>query len=214
LKSHPVEYHMFDVMHADGYDVTQLPLLSRKQLLRDVVSPTRRIKVVKHKKEKGEEYFTETCARPGAEGIIAKRATSVYSGKRSRDWLKFKCASEQEFVVGGWTEPQGSRTGLGALLVGYYDRDGTLRYAGKVGTGFDRAMLDLLTKELKPLAVAKPPFVDEKLPRHAHWVKPKLVVQIGFGEWTDTQRLRHPRFLGIRRDKKPREVVRETPSDG
>jgi bifunctional non-homologous end joining protein LigD len=118
----------------------------------------------------------------------------------------------QEFVIGGYTDPQGSRTGLGALLLGYYDRDGNLVYAGKVGTGFDTRMLRLLHDELAPLERDKPPFTKGDLPRSGvHWTEPRLVAQIGFSEWTAAGQLRHPRFEGLRRDKSPEEVVREVP---
>ena len=150
------------------------------------------------------------CAQRGQEGVIAKRAASTYQPSRSKDWLKFKCSLEQEFVIGGYTDPQGSRSGFGALLVGYHDEDGGLRYAGKVGTGFDRALLTKLTAELKKRRRDDPPFVDRGVARGAaHWVKPELVAQVGFSEWTGDGRLRHPRFVGLRRDKDPKQVIRE-----
>jgi ATP-dependent DNA ligase len=124
--------------------------------------------------------------------------------------LKFKCTNEQEMVIGGYTDPQGSRTGFGALLVGYYE-DGELRYAGKVGTGFGGETLSMLTKELKKRERSTPPFADRGIARRdAHWVKPELVAQIGFAEWTGDGRLRHPRYIGLRRDKPPKKVVRES----
>jgi ATP-dependent DNA ligase len=158
----------------------------------------------------GEAYFADAC-RKGLEGIIAKRAASPYVAGRSDDWLKFKCVNEQELVVGGYTEPQGSRSGLGALLVGYYDK-GALRFAGKVGTGFGREMLERLTARLGKLERPTSPFADYagRLPS-IHWVKPSVVVQLGFQEWTADGRLRQARFLGIREDKRAADVVRETP---
>jgi ATP-dependent DNA ligase len=129
--------------------------------------------------------------------------------RRTRDWLKFKCVNEQEFVIGGYTDPQGGRLGFGALLVGYH-RGGKLVYAGKVGTGFDSATLQSLGRRLAQLEIDHSPFVPEGLPRrHVHWVKPKLVAEIRFTEWTKDGKLRHPRFRGLRDDKRPTEVVRE-----
>jgi bifunctional non-homologous end joining protein LigD len=152
----------------------------------------------------------ERACRSGWEGIIAKRADSPYSGRRSRDWLKLKCLFEQELVVGGFTEPQRSRVGLGALLVGYYE-DARLRYAGKVGTGFDQAALRELRERLDRLEVDESPFDEpvKPLPRGTHWTRPELVAQLGFAEWTGAGRLRQARFLGLREDKDPRDVVRE-----
>jgi ATP-dependent DNA ligase len=151
--------------------------------------------------------FSEAC-RKGWEGVIAKRADSPYRQTRSRDWLKFKCSAEQELVIGGFTAPKGSRTDLGALLVGYYE-DGRLRYAGKVGTGFTRATLADLAARLEPLRRETSPFADEVRERTATWVEPRLVGEVGFSEWTRDGRLRHPKFLGLREDKPAEEVVRE-----
>ena len=136
----------------------------------------------------------------------ARRAP--YTSGRSRDWLKFKCSAEQELVIGGYTPPHGSRTELGALLLGYYE-DGRLRYAGKVGTGFTRATLRDLAARLEPLRRDDSPFADEVRERGATWAQPLLVAQVGFTEWTRDGRLRHPRFLGLRDDKAAAEVVRE-----
>jgi ATP-dependent DNA ligase len=158
-----------------------------------------------------ERRFAEAC-RSTWEGLIAKRAEAPYVAGRSRDWLKLKCVWEQELVVGGYTEPAGSRTDFGALLVGYYEGR-QLKYAGKVGTGYDAATLRELGRRLRKLETAKPPFVDARpIPRGTHWVEPKLVAQIGFAEWTNDGRLRQPRFLGLRDDKRPADVARERPS--
>ncbi len=140
-------------------------------------------------------------------------AAGRYVSGRPSDWLKLKCLAEQEVVVGGWTEPRGSRTGLGALLVGVYD-ESQLLYAGKVGTGFDRPTLDDLVARLAPLERDESPFAEPIKPRvaGAHWAEPRLVAQVGFQEWTGAGRLRQPRFLGLRFDKEPRDVVRETPA--
>ena len=155
----------------------------------------------------GQALYEEAC-RKGWEGLIAKRADAPYVHGRSRDWLKMKCDAAQEMVVGGWTAPRGSRTDLGALLIGVYD-DGRLRYAGKVGTGFTQATLRDLAARLAPLRRDGSPFADAPRLRDATWVEPRLVAQVGFTEWTRDGRLRHPRFLGLREDKAPEEVVRE-----
>jgi bifunctional non-homologous end joining protein LigD len=158
----------------------------------------------------GETAFRYAC-RHGWEGVIAKRAASPYVPKRSRDWLKLKCAHGQEFVVGGWTAPRGSRERLGALLVGYYDSE-TLRYAGKVGTGLDRRTLQMLGDELERRERPTSPFEAGDPPRDARWAEPELVAEIGFAEWTRDGKLRQPRYQGLRDDKAAREVVREVPS--
>ncbi len=162
-----------------------------------------------YRNEAGEALFEEAC-RKGWEGVIAKRADSVYTERRSRDWLKFKCEQGQELVIGGFTAPRGSRIEFGALLAGVYDGD-ALRYAGKVGTGFDRATLKDLGARLRELRRESSPFADAPRFRDATWVEPELVAQIGFAEWTSAGRLRHPRFLGLRFDKPARSVVRERP---
>jgi ATP-dependent DNA ligase len=147
------------------------------------------------------------------QGRLGITADGTYRpGRRVEDWLKFKCVLEQEFVVVGYTDPAGSRTGFGAVLVGYHERRGELRYAGKVGTGFDEHALTDLRSRFDDLAVPEPPFADEVRERGAHWLRPELVAQIGFTEWTHDGRLRHPRYLGLRDDKPASEVVREDPA--
>jgi bifunctional non-homologous end joining protein LigD len=203
--------YLFDMLRLDGEDVRERPLRERKALLRRSLRFRGRVRYTPHRNERGEEMYAEACRR-GLEGIIAKRAESPYRSTRSSDWRKLKCHAEQELVIGGFTAPQGSRTDFGALLVGYYE-DGDLRYAGKVGTGFDQATLRELGERLRRLERADPPFVDvHPIPRGTHWVEPELVAQIGFTEWTRDGRLRHPRFLGLRDDKPAREVVRERPA--
>jgi bifunctional non-homologous end joining protein LigD len=205
-----VYLYLFDLVHLDGDDLRELPLRARKGHLRRALSFHGPVRFTPHRNERGEELYEEAC-RKGLEGIIGKRADSPYRGGRSRDWLKFKCSHEQELVIGGFTAPKGSRTDFGALLAGYYD-NGELRYAGKVGTGFDRATLERLGKRLRELEQDSPPFVDvHPVPRSAHWVRPELVAQVAFTEWTRDGRLRHPRFLGLRDDKPAREVIRERP---
>jgi bifunctional non-homologous end joining protein LigD len=204
-----VFYYIFDVLWLDGYDVRPLPLRSRKRLLRSALTFKDGVRLTPHRNEHGKALFEEAC-RKGWEGLIAKRADSPYAATRSRDWLKFKCEQGQELVIGGYTAPHGSRNEFGALLLGYY-QDGKLIYAGKVGTGFDEAMLRELGGRLRERQREQAPFDDasEIRERGVTWVEPELVAQVGFTEWTRAGRLRHPRFLGLRDDKSAREVVRE-----
>jgi DNA ligase D-like protein (predicted ligase) len=203
-----VRLYLFDCLYYEGVDLTNLPLVDRKKVLRDVVWFDDPVYFTPHRNTGSVAMFRDACAR-GAEGIIAKRADSRYVGARSPDWLKIKCVLQQEFVIGGYTAPQGSREYLGALLVGYYE-GGKLRYAGKVGTGYDAATLGMLYRKLAPLARRTSPFAPGPVPAgEAHWVTPKLVAQIGFGEWTTAGLLRHPRYLGLRDDKAARDVRRE-----
>lgn len=209
----PVFLYAFDLLHLDGHDLRRLPLRRRKALLRRALSFHAAIRFLPHRAEHGERFHREACQK-GWEGIIAKRADAPYTSGRSGDWLKLKCVADQELVIGGFTDPRGSRAGFGALLVGHFDGDG-LAYAGKVGTGYNELLLRELRAELDRLGRADAPFTRniENLPqKDVHWVEPKLVAQIGFAEWTRDGRLRHPRFQGLRRDKDPREVVRERPS--
>jgi bifunctional non-homologous end joining protein LigD len=205
----PVFYSLFDLVWFDGYDLTGMPLRARKEVLAAAFAFRRSLRYSDHVEEEGETAFRAACAR-GEEGLIAKRLDSPYTAGRSRDWLKFKCVNDQEFVIVGWTEPGGSRSDLGALMVAYND-DGRLRYAGKVGTGFKQHDLRMLSSRLRRLERASAPLADVKgLPRKGvHWVTPKLVAEIGFSEWTPDGHLRHPRYLGLRNDKSPAEVVRE-----
>ena len=208
----PIHYYVFDVPRLDGEDLRPLPLRERKARLRRGLHFEGPIRFNPHRKgEHGEELFREACEK-GLEGLIAKRADSPYTGTRSRDWLKLKCHAEQELVIGGFTAPRGSRTDFGALLVGY-NEDGALRYAGKVGTGFDHETLRELGARLRELEQDASPFPPFKpIPPGTHWARPELVAQIAFSEWTRDGRLRHPRFLGLRDDKPASDVVREVPS--
>jgi DNA ligase D-like protein (predicted ligase) len=200
--------YLFDLLYLDGYDTREVPLRYRKELLRNTFDFRGSLRFTEHRETEGEAYYREAC-RNGWEGVIAKNADSVYVSGRTRDWLKFKCSNEQEFVIGGYTEPRGSRIGFGALLLGYF-RGRKLVYAGKVGTGFDNDTLRRLSSKLAELETPTCPFAEDGLPRRGvHWVKPKLVAQIDFTEWTQGGKLRHPRFLGLREDKQPEEVVRE-----
>jgi bifunctional non-homologous end joining protein LigD len=205
-----VYYYLFDLLHADGYDITRLPLRWRKRLLRQLLSYLDPLRFTTHRNTEGERFHEEAC-RNGWEGLIAKHADSSYVHQRSTDWLKFKCVNRQEFVIGGYTDPAGSRQELGALLIGYYEDD-RLRYAGKVGTGFDERTLGDLGNRLRRIERPGSPFADKVPARKVHWVKPELVCDAGFTEWTGDGRLRHPRFMGLRRDKRPRDVIRERPS--
>lgn len=204
-----IYYYVFDLLEFDGQDLRGLALRERKAALRRAVNFKGPLRLTTHRGGDGETAFREACER-GWEGVIAKRSASRYVASRSRDWLKIKCSHAQELVIGGWTAPKGARQRLGALLVGYWDA-GKLRYAGKVGTGFDQATLELLGDELERRERSSPPFTASDVPRAAHWAEPELVAQIAFSEWTRDGKLRHPRYQGLRDDKPAREVVREEP---
>jgi bifunctional non-homologous end joining protein LigD len=212
LRAVPVTYFIFDVLRAGGEDVRPLPLRERKPLLRGLLSYGGAVRFTVHRSRNAQDYWARAQSS-GWEGLVVKRADSRYVGGRSRDWLKFKAENSQEFVIGGFTDPQGSRAGFGALLIGYYDENGQLAYAGKVGTGFDQATLASLHAALAGLEQAHPPFDRGAVPRvGVHWVRPVLVGQVGFSEWTTAGQLRHPRYLGLRRDKEPASVTRERPA--
>jgi ATP-dependent DNA ligase len=199
-------YHVFDLLWLDGRDVSRLPLDERHELLAKLPlhKPLQMVARI------ADDKPWERACREGWEGVIAKRRDSLYEHRRSPHWLKMKCEASQEFVVGGFTDPQGVRKGLGALLVGYFE-NGDFVYAGKLGTGFDTKLLLELRARLDALEIPKSAFTKAVgLPRlGAHWVRPELVVQAGFIEWTKFGKLRHPRFLGLRNDKPARDVVRE-----
>ncbi len=207
-KTTPVYYCIFDILYTDGYNVKHVPLLQRKTILKKLLRFNRILKYTKHRSPDGIAYLKEAC-KAHWEGIIAKKKDSPYLNKRSSDWLKFKCVKGQELVIGGYTKPKGSRTDFGALLVGYYD--GTkLKYAGKVGTGFDQKTLKMLGKRLRALATEKCPFTDyDASENNIHWVRPTLVGEFKFAEWTRTGRLRVGRYEGLRDDKKAKDVIRE-----
>jgi bifunctional non-homologous end joining protein LigD len=201
------DYYVFDILWRDGKLLTHLPLHERRALLSrlPLEKPLRRVALIDEQKP-----WERACAE-GWEGVIAKRRDSPYEHRRSPHWVKMKCEATQELVVGGFTDPRGSRVGLGALLVGYYDGDDFV-FAGKVGTGFDSQLLRSLRARLDRSEQPVTPFTRAVgLPRlGAHWVRPEVVVQVAFTEWTVHGKLRHPRLVGIRDDKSPREVVRET----
>ena len=200
------DYHVFDILWLNGREVTALGLEERRALLETLPfeSPMRRVALVH------DEAPWELARRAGWEGVIAKRRGSPYEHRRSKHWLKMKCEASQEFVVGGFTDPQGARVGLGALLVGYYEGSDFV-FAGKIGTGFDTKLLLSLRTRLDAIEVPIPPFTKAKgLPRlRAHWVRPEVVVQVAFIEWTVHGKLRHPRLMDVRFDKEPQDVARE-----
>jgi bifunctional non-homologous end joining protein LigD len=200
-------YHVFDVMWLDGREVMSRPLEERRALLAalPLEPPLRRVELL----DIPDPW--QHAAREGWEGVIAKRRGSRYEQRRSPHWLKMKCEASQELVVGGFTDPQGSRVGLGALLVGYFEGD-DLVFAGRIGTGFDTRLLLELRARLDALEIPKTPFTKATgLPRlRAHWTRPEIVVQVAFIEWTVHGKLRHPRLIGVRYDKRATDVVRES----
>ena len=208
VAAYPVVFCVFDLLEVDGDDVRDRPLLERRARLTAAIRPDAALQLSEAWRDDSQRRFAQAC-RAGWEGLIAKRAQAPYVPGRSRDWLKLKCVWEQEFVIGGYTDPAGSRTDFGALLVGYYEDD-QLRYAGKVGTGYTAATLRDLGARLRELEMPESPFVDARpVPRGTHWTRPELVAQLGFAEWTNDGRLRQARFLGLRDDKLPGDVVRE-----
>jgi bifunctional non-homologous end joining protein LigD len=213
MRQYPAYLYLFDLLYLDHYDVTGLPLEQRKRLLRDSVRWTDCIRWTEYTPEAGTELFQDICHQ-GGEGIIGKHRQSPYVPERSRSWVKIKCLGRQEFVIGGFTDPKGSRVGLGALLVGFYSDDGrSLVYAGKVGTGFTSTMLLDLRRRLDALQQERSPF-DQGTPSRGadvYWVIPALVAEIAFAEWTHHGKLRQPCFVGLRLDKRPQECRRERP---
>ena len=203
-----VAYHVFDVVWLNGRDLTPLTLEQRRSDLESIglEPPLEKVELLD-----GPNPWEKACSE-GWEGVIAKRRGSRYEHRRSPHWLKMKCEAAQEFVVGGFTDPQGTRVGIGALLVGYFEADEFV-FAGKVGTGFDTRLLLELRTRLNAIETSKPPFTKAAgLPRvRVHWVAPEVVVQVAFIQWTAHAKLRHSRFLGVRADKPAREVVREMP---
>lgn len=212
--------YLFDLLHLDGHDLRAAPLLERKRLLATIVAahraatPDARVEISEHFTGPGSVVLEAMCSR-GLEGMISKRADGPYVGARTRDWVKAKCHLRQEFVVGGYSAPQGSRSGFGALLLGYYD-GAKLVYCGRVGTGFSEETLTTLARRLaksprRECPFDPPPTRAER--KDAHWVEPRLVAEVRFAQWTRDGRLRQPAFLGLREDKPARDVVREVPRD-
>jgi bifunctional non-homologous end joining protein LigD len=205
-------YFVFDLLRANGKRLHSLPLVERKARLEALVGrrKTGPIRYADHVEGSGKPFFVRAC-RLGLEGIISKRAAEPYRRGRHGDWVKTKCTHEQEFVIGGFTDPEGSRAGLGALLIGYYLR-GRLVFSGKVGTGFSQKSAIDLRRQLEAIAQKDSPFdppPERSIARAAHWVKPQLVCEVEFTEWTSDGRIRHPVFKGLRADKTPKEVKRE-----
>lgn len=204
-----VFFYAFDIIHVGDSDLSKLPVLARKDVLEKTLKFNKIIKYMSHRKKKGLQFLKEACKEKW-EGLIAKKADSHYTFGRSSNWLKFKCTNEQEFVIGGYTEPTGSRKGFGSLLLGYYSKK-ELYYAGKVGTGFNDALLEQLTSKMSALETKESPFANPGSIRskQVHWIKPELVAQVSFTEWTSANKLRHPSFSGLRNDKQAHEVVKE-----
>jgi bifunctional non-homologous end joining protein LigD len=207
-------YFLFDLLHLDGYDLTRAPLERRKEALRPLLPPAAAgtLRFSDHVVGSGREFHERAC-RMKLEGIVSKRRDAPYEAARSRTWLKVKCVHEQEFVIGGFTDPEGSRAGIGALLLGVYDGD-RLDFAGKVGTGFTDKSARTLRQSLEAIQRKASPFAA-KIPgtARAHWVEPERVAQVAFSEWTSDGKLRHPSFKGLREDKPARQVVRERPRE-
>lgn len=210
-----VVYYVFDLLELDGRDLMKLPLEQRKEKLKEIVGSAKgTIRYSDHVIGNGREFFTLAC-KQGLEGIISKRRDKPYLPGRGSSWVKTKCLQRHEFVIGGYTDPEGSRTHIGALLVGYHDDEGNLVYAGKVGTGFSMKALAELRAGLEPHETETCPFTP--VPQRAwtgpnrHWVAPVVVAEVAFSEWTDDGRLRHPSFQGLRIDKAAKDVVRERP---
>jgi bifunctional non-homologous end joining protein LigD len=201
-------YAVFDCLYCDGKDLRRTSLAERRHLLETRIHFTGPLQLSSKLADNGLKAFRVASQR-GLEGVVAKNLASVYESRRSHEWLKFKVHQEQEFVIGGFTKPKGSRTDFGALLLGVYDQRHALRYVGKVGTGFDTGTLDSLYRKFQPLIRATSPFADNPRERDTTFLKLTLVAQISFTEWTNDGRLRHPVYLGLRDDKKATDVHRE-----
>jgi bifunctional non-homologous end joining protein LigD len=210
-----LHFYAFDLPYLDGHDLRQVPLVERKRLLERLLRGARPpLHYSPHVQGQGREFYEQGC-RMKLEGVIAKLADAPYVSGRGRSWVKVKCIQRQEMVIGGYTDPEGSRTGLGALLLGVHEPGGKLRYSGRVGTGFNEATLKDLRRRLDELEQDDAPFYNPPRgweAKGAHWVKPELVGEIAFTEWTNEGTLRHPSFQGLRLDKKAGDVVRETPA--
>ncbi len=208
-----IVYYLFDIPYCAGHDLREVPLEQRREVLRRVVErkPADKVRFSAVFDAPPRDIVASAC-RLGLEGVVAKRRDSAYVTRRSSDWIKLKCGQRQEFVIGGYTDPKGSRAGIGSLLLGVHDEEGRLRYAGNVGTGFSERTLREIREQLDALTTDKPAFApDPELPRNAHWVRPELVAEVAFGEWTRTGRIRHSVFHGLRADKQPAAIVREQP---
>lgn len=204
-------FYVFDLLELGGEDLRDRPLVERKKKLFDLVDWTDPLRWTPHRNRGDEDWFREICSR-GWEGLIAKRRDSTYPSDRTKDWLKFKCEAGQELVIVGFTEPQGQRVGLGALMLGYYDYSEDTKdlvYAGKVGTGFSEDDLGELHEMLRAIEIPDSACTKGRIPREGHWVEPEHVAEVAFTEWTAENQLRHPRYLGLRNDKRAEDVVKE-----
>jgi DNA ligase D-like protein (predicted ligase) len=204
-----IEYQIFDVIYIGNYSTISLDQLSRKIIVKNMLEFKDPLNYTEHIFKDGLEYFHKAC-KNNWEGVIAKYIFGTYVQKRSKNWLKFKCINEQEFIIIGYTNPHGLRKYFGALLLGYYYKD-NLMYAGKVGTGFSQYILKDLYDKFQSIKIKKP-LIDISDIKHIDeitWLKPKIVAQIKFTEWTVYNKLRHPRFIGLRDDKDPKDVVKE-----
>ncbi len=202
-----VYYYAFDLMYAGAYDLTHLKLKERKKALKNLLTYRDPVRYTPHRNTHGLRFLEEACGK-GWEGLIAKRTDSQYLHSRSKKWLKFKCEKSQEFVIVGYTDPEGERIGFGALLLAYYEKD-RLRYAGRVGTGFTDDFLGWMIQELETRTIDLAPFDGASPGGAIHWVQPEMVCEVRFTEWTEDGKLRHPSFKGLREDKDPSEVTRE-----
>ncbi len=207
---HDLTYAAFDVIYADGRDQRKEPLEARKALLERLIRNDERVLYSKHVVGTGKALF-EQAKQNELEGIIGKKRESLYIERRTRDWVKIKAQHEQEFVIGGWTDPRGSRKGFGSLLLGAYDGK-ALRFVGSVGTGFSVKLIGEIMKKLERLSCSTSPFANAVVANAPkHWVKPELVAEVRFAEWTRDGFLRQPAFLGLRMDKDPEDVIIERP---
>jgi bifunctional non-homologous end joining protein LigD len=212
---HRMHLYVFDLLHADSRDLRKTPQLERKEELEAVFRGVRgdAIRYSAHVLGNPAKLHSRACEQQ-LEGLICKRPDAPYKSGRTKNWLKLKCLNREEFVVLGWTDPERSRIGLGALHLGYYDEEGQLHYAGGVGTGFDHRTLEELSRQLVPLKADRPAKLvahGKNLPKRLNWVKPKLVAEVKYLGWTGEKALRHSVFLGLREDKPPRDVIRQVP---
>jgi len=211
-KRPPIVYFVFDLLYVDGHDLTGCTVVERKAKLAEIIQPSSVIKLSEHIEGEGEALFREV-AKFRLEGMMAKRADSKYVQKRSSDWLKIKTVMRQEIVIGGYTQPRGSRSYFGSLVCGLY-RDNELHYVAHTGGGFNEKLLAAIYKLMQPLKTDKSPFVQApKTNEPVQWLKPKLVAEVKFSEWTADNRMRHPVFVGLREDKDPKDCRFEFESD-
>lgn len=209
-KTAKLVYHAFDLLYLNGFDLSELPLIERKAVLHSLLSVaglenSKRLRYSDHIQGMGPQFFNEAC-KLGLEGVISKRADSTYRPGRNRNWLKVKCSNQEEFVIGGYSDPSGKRSGFGALLLGAWEGD-KLIYVGRVGTGFNERTLATLHKRLRKKEISESPFADSPEAKDVHWVKPELIAQVSFSRWTADGILRHSTFLGLREDKDPKDVL-------